>query len=95
MRTTRAIGVRDAKAQLSQILREVALGRECIVTDRGKPIARIVPIERSRAPLHERVRRLERAGILESAPRHAHSIPHAVAIERGLARRMLDADRNG
>lgn len=39
------VGVRDLKAHLSEHLRTVAQGDEVVVTDRGKPVARLVPIE--------------------------------------------------
>jgi prevent-host-death family protein len=39
------IGVRDLKATLSRVLDEVAGGAEVVVTDRGRPVARLVPVE--------------------------------------------------
>lgn len=38
------VGVRELKQQLSKYLDEVERGAEVIVTDRGRPKARIVPI---------------------------------------------------
>src|SRR5688572_16872809 len=38
------------KAQLSQYLAAVKAGEEVIVTERGRPIARIAPIEEGQAP---------------------------------------------
>jgi prevent-host-death family protein len=37
------IGVRELKANLSEHLRRAAGGEEIIVTDRNRPVARIVP----------------------------------------------------
>jgi prevent-host-death family protein len=42
------VGVARLKDQLSQHLRAVEAGAELEVTDRGRPIARIVPVRRSR-----------------------------------------------
>ena len=42
--TRRTVGVRDAKARLSELLRDAQLGHEWTITERGKPIARIVPV---------------------------------------------------
>ena len=39
--------VAEAKAHLSDILDRVATGEEVLLTKRGKPIARVVPVERS------------------------------------------------
>lgn len=40
------VGIRDLRAHLSRWLREVRSGREVVVTDRGEPIARLVPQNR-------------------------------------------------
>lgn len=40
------INVHEAKTQLSQLLRRVAAGEEIIIARSGKPIARLVPIEK-------------------------------------------------
>ena len=40
-----AISVRAAKAHLSGLLEEVALGREVVITSGGKPKARLIPME--------------------------------------------------
>jgi prevent-host-death family protein len=39
----REIGVRDLKAQLSSVLRDVEKGERVRVTSRGRPVAEIVP----------------------------------------------------
>ena len=38
------VGIRELKAALSRYLRKVKEGETVVVTERGKPIARIVPI---------------------------------------------------
>ena len=37
----------EAKAHLSEILEEVRSGQEVVLTKRGQPIARVIPIERT------------------------------------------------
>ena len=39
--------VAEAKAHLSEILEEVCSGQEVVLTKRGKPIARVIPMERT------------------------------------------------
>jgi prevent-host-death family protein len=39
------IGIRQAKAQLSALLRQVQTGTEIVITDRGKPVARISAVQ--------------------------------------------------
>lgn len=41
------VGVRELKARLSAYLAAVEQGKEVIVTDRGRAIARIVPVDRN------------------------------------------------
>ena len=41
MKTT---AISDLKAHLSEYLNQVKSGNEILVTDRGKPVARIVPV---------------------------------------------------
>ena len=43
----RSIGVRELRQQASRYLREVERGELIEVTDRGRPVARLVPIPRS------------------------------------------------
>lgn len=39
--------ISELKARLSEYLNEVKVGGEVVVTDRGKPVARLVPVMRS------------------------------------------------
>ncbi len=50
------VGVRALKTQLSRYLRRVARGESIVVTDRGEPVARIIP-----AGVPEGIARLIRA----------------------------------
>ena len=93
MRTTRKLGVREAKARLSYLLREAQQGREYTITDRGKEVAKIVPVDKAQQPLSERIRGLEEAGIIEPGPNRPIAVPPPLPIEHGLARRLLDHDR--
>ena len=43
----KSIGVRELRQQASRYLREVERGDAIEVTDRGRPVARLVPIPRS------------------------------------------------
>lgn len=57
-----AVGIRELKNRLSEYLRRVKEGETIVVTERGRPVGRIVPIP---ATLGERVGRLAQSGILE------------------------------
>ena len=56
--------VADLKARLSRYLRRVKGGHEVIVTDRGVPVAKLVPLTRSQQREGRRAR-LARAGVLQ------------------------------
>ena len=43
----RSIGVRELRQQASRYLREVQQGETIEVTDRGRPVARLVPVPRA------------------------------------------------
>ena len=45
----RTAGVREARQDLTSLLDDVRKGREVVITDRGRPVARLVPT-RSRQP---------------------------------------------
>jgi prevent-host-death family protein len=56
---TKAAGIRELKAHLSRYVRDVKRGDEIIISERGKAVARIVPIappsERSRLQFLQRL----------------------------------------
>ena len=39
----RTAGIREARQNLSALLEEVKKGREVVITERGRPVARLVP----------------------------------------------------
>ena len=44
----RKAGVREARQNLTELLDDVKKGREVVITDRGRPVARLAPIARRR-----------------------------------------------
>jgi prevent-host-death family protein len=44
----RTAGVREARQNLTDLLDDVRKGREVVITDRGRPVARLAPLERHR-----------------------------------------------
>ena len=55
--------VSELKALLSKYLSQVKAGEEVMTTDRGKPIAKIVPITRTDTEIPVHLLTLERAGL--------------------------------
>ena len=55
--------VSELKARLSEYLNQVKAGMEVLITDRGKPVARLVPISRSK-DFKESLSRMEKQGLI-------------------------------
>jgi len=60
MKTT---AVSELKAHLSEYLNQVKAGNEVLITDRGKPVARLVPASRSDSS-RETLCRMEKQGLI-------------------------------
>lgn len=91
---TRLTGVREAKALLSRLLRDVQRGREWIITDHGKPVARLVPASGPDLPLAGRLRKLEELGLIEPGRGDVRALPPPLPLKDGLAQAWLQKDRN-
>lgn len=60
------LGLREANQQFSRAVKAVKAGREVVLTERGRPIAVIKPLE-SGEPGEAALRRLEADGLLRPA----------------------------
>ncbi|MFQ5779894.1 MAG: type II toxin-antitoxin system Phd/YefM family antitoxin [Nitrospiria bacterium] len=60
MKTT---AISELKASLSEYLKRVKAGNEVIVTERGKPVAKIVPITVSES-MSQHLREMEKEGLI-------------------------------
>jgi len=47
---SKTVNIHHAKTHLSRLLEEVAEGSEVVIARAGKPVARLVPLERAPAP---------------------------------------------
>jgi len=56
----KTIGIRELKGQLSSHIKEVREGATLVITDRGKPVARLVPVA---AGLAEKVQSMLDSGM--------------------------------
>ncbi len=72
----RQIGIRELKSKLSKCVREVKKGATIVVTERGRPVARIIPESNS---LAERLETLRRAGTI-------HWSGHRLRVTKPVAR---------
>jgi prevent-host-death family protein len=56
------VSVRELKDGLSGFLRQVAKGKSIVVTDHGRPVAELVPLDMSRLTPRQRLEELTAAG---------------------------------
>ena len=60
----KSAAVAELKASLSKYLARVKAGEEILITDRGKPVAKIVPLRRDASSFPGDLLDLERAGLI-------------------------------
>ena len=56
--------VSELKARLSGYLERVKGGEEVVITERGTPVAKLVPVSAAEEPEAQRLQRLEREGLV-------------------------------
>ena len=64
MKTMKTAAVSKLKTHLSDYLNQVKAGAEVLITDRGKPVARLVPISRAQIT-RESLARMEKQGLIK------------------------------
>ncbi|MEZ4456067.1 MAG: type II toxin-antitoxin system prevent-host-death family antitoxin [Gemmatimonadales bacterium] len=93
----RTIGVRELKAHLSQVLKEVQAGESVLVTDRGRVIAELRQPESTgpaRGPVERALLKMAADGHLRvGEPTPDPYPPSPLKSPAGLARQLLDAER--
>jgi prevent-host-death family protein len=71
------VGIRELRADLSRWVKRARAGEEVVVTDRGKPVARLVAVDGER-----KIDRLIREGVVRPAPRPWKGpLPKPIKIE--------------
>jgi len=91
--------VSELKALLSKYLSNVKAGEEVVVTDRGKPIAKLVPIKRAEMEIPPHLLTLERAGLARigksSIPANFWSLPRPKDKKGALRKALLKEREEG
>ncbi len=89
------VGIREAKIHLSRFLQIVKNGGEVILTERGKPVGKIVPVQQMELPLSERLKQLENKGVIAAKQIKAETgLTLPMAVPDGIAQKMLREDRD-
>jgi prevent-host-death family protein len=88
------VGIRDTKIHLSKYLKMVQKGAELIITDRGRPVGKIVPIPTEDLSIAQRLRRLEELGLVEAVSENRREkIPPPIPVPEEVAQKYLQEDR--
>ncbi len=93
-----SVGVREAKANLSKLLRQVRRGAHVLITDRGHPVGQIIPVDKKSLPLASRLEELEYSGILEpvaAGRARGARLPPPLSLPKSIrAQELLQRDRD-
>jgi prevent-host-death family protein len=91
--------VAELKASLSRYLARVKTGEEVVVTERGKPIAKIIPIPDAETDEEKRLQRLEAQGIIRRGtgkwPKGFWEEPRMQDPEGELRKLLIEERREG
>lgn len=79
------IGIRELRADLSKWVARVRNGDEVVVTDRGTPVARLVPAKGERT-----LDRLIREGVVEPAAHRKRAVPKPIEGARGISDLVIE-----
>ena len=90
------VSITQLKNSLSAYLRDVKAGEEVLITDRGRPIARLAPVSSSDS-MEEHLDEMERKGLLRRGtgrlPDDFWDLPRPADPE-GLVRKAISLDRD-
>jgi prevent-host-death family protein len=82
----------EAKARLSEIIRQVKARRRVVITERGVPVAKVIPYTESKpAKLADRIAALVKSGSIVASGKAFHF--SALADCAGAVERFLQQDR--
>ncbi len=87
------VGIREAKANLSRLVKRAATGDCITITEHGRPVARLVPVEDDSLSVEQRLMALETRGWITKQT--AGKLPPIIEdVADGLAQRRLREDRD-
>ncbi len=89
------IGIREAKTHLSKYLKIIQTGQEIIITDRGRPVGKIVPVQAKDLPSNYQIKQMEERGLIKpSTAGTTKKIPSLISVSNNIAQNFLKEDRN-
>jgi prevent-host-death family protein len=95
MKAQKTIGIRELKEQLSGHIKEVKKGATLVITERGKPVARLLPVSPAETPIEARLHELVDAGVIAwSGRKLSASVPTVPVKGTKTVAEMLIEDRD-
>jgi prevent-host-death family protein len=90
--------VSELKAKLSEFLGQVKAGNEVLITDRGRPVARLVPISAA-TTVKEALSTLEKQGLIKigsgKLPKNFWTMPRAEDRQGLVLKALLEEREEG
>jgi prevent-host-death family protein len=83
------VGIRELKNGLSGYIDRVRKGEEVIVTDRGRPVARLSPLDAA----HDRLAQLVAAGIVRAPASSTRHVPKRRITSKGTVSDLVAEQR--
>jgi prevent-host-death family protein len=83
------VGIRDLKNGLSKYIERVRAGEVVIVTDRGRPVARLAAVDQAT----DRLADLVAAGVVRPPTRPARRRPRRRVVAKGPVSDLVDEQR--
>ena len=74
-----AVGAREFKTRLGTYLRQVRAGRILTITDRGRPVARVTPVDTAGQSIEARLDRLRAEGVVTGTGKALPSVASPIA----------------
>ena len=87
------VGTREFKTRLGAYLRQVREGRSLTITDRGRPVAEVMPVQRADRSIEARLTRLRAQGVLTGEGRPLPPLANPVEGRGGRVTEALIVDR--
>lgn len=81
--TQMTVGIRELKTRLSSYVQQVKAGATVVITERGRPVGRIVPLS---PPLETRMQALIQAGLMAWS---GHKLVPMTPVTQTRGRRMV------
>ena len=79
------VGVKKAKDSLSRLLSKVKSGEEVLITERGKPVARLIEAGQSFDSVPKKLEKLAVEGVVELPVQGIRKSPSCLAGSKGMA----------